>query len=129
MDYELLDALIQGKKACFEQAADQIWEFAELRYQEHKSAKLQKELLRKEGFTVEEEIGGIPNAFRASYGSGHPVVGLLGEFDALPNLSQQADVTEPAPIVPRGPGHGCGPRHPGPNGPGGERQLREPTFR
>ena len=69
MDYELLDALIQGKKACFEQAADQIWEFAELRYQEHKSAKLQKELLRKEGFTVEEEIGGIPNAFRASYGS------------------------------------------------------------
>ena len=53
MDYELLDALIQGKKACFEQAADQIWEFAELRYQEHKSAKLQKELLRKEGFTVE----------------------------------------------------------------------------
>lgn len=108
MDYELLDALIQGKKACFEKAADQIWEFAELRYQEHKSAKLQKELLRKEGFTVEEEIGGIPNAFRASYGSGHPVVGLLGEFDALPNLSQQADVTEPAPIVPRGPGHGCG---------------------
>ena len=56
MDYELLDALIQGKKACFEQAADQIWEFAELRYQEHKSAKLQKELLRKEGFTVEEEL-------------------------------------------------------------------------
>ena len=102
MDYELLDALIQGKKACFEQAADQIWEFAELRYQEHKSAKLQKELLRKEGFTVEEEIGGIPNAFRASYGSGHPVVGLLGEFDALPNLSQQADVTEPAPLFPGG---------------------------
>ena len=50
MNYELLEALIQGKKEQFEQAADQIWGFAEMRYQEFQSAQLQKDLLRREGF-------------------------------------------------------------------------------
>ena len=90
MNYELLEALIQGKKERFERAADQIWEFAEMRYQEVQSAQLQKDLLRREGFEIEENLGGIPTAFRAKAGSGRPVIGLLGEFDALPNLSQKA---------------------------------------
>lgn len=108
MNYELLEALIQGKKEQFEQAADQIWGFAEMRYQEFQSAQLQKDLLRREGFEIEENLGGIPTAFRAKAGSGRPVVGLLGEFDALPQLSQKADLTHPEPESPGAPGHGCG---------------------
>ena len=108
MNYELLEALIQGKKEQFEQAADQIWGFAEMRYQEFQSAQLQKDLLRREGFEIEEDLGGIPTAFRAKAGSGRPVVGLLGEFDALPQLSQKADLTRPEPENPGAPGHGCG---------------------
>lgn len=108
MNYELLENLIQGKKEIFEQAADEVWGFAEMRYQEVKSSALQKELLRKEGFEIEENLGGIATAFRARFGSGHPVIGLLGEFDALPGLSQQADVTEPCPVTLGAPGHGCG---------------------
>ena len=108
MNYELLDALIQGKKGLFEEAADKVWGFAELRYQEHQSSRLQKELLRSEGFVIEENLGGISTAFRARYGSGHPVVGILGEFDALPGLSQEAGLAEKKPLVKEGPGHGCG---------------------
>ena len=108
MNYELLEALIQGKKERFERAADQIWEFAEMRYQEVQSAQLQKDLLRREGFEIEENLGGIPTAFRAKAGSGRPVIGLLGEFDALPNLSQKADLTHQEPEKPGAPGHGCG---------------------
>lgn len=108
MNYELLEALIQGKKEQFEQTADQIWGFAEMRFQEFQSAQLQKELLRREGFEIEENLGGIPTAFRAKAGSGRPVIGLLGEFDALPNLSQKADVTHPEPEAAGAPGHGCG---------------------
>lgn len=108
MNYELLEALIQGKKDQFEQAADQIWGFAEMRFQEFQSAQLQKDLLRREGFEIEESLGDIPTAFRAKAGSGRPVIGLLGEFDALPQLSQKADLTHPEPEVPGAPGHGCG---------------------
>jgi aminobenzoyl-glutamate utilization protein B len=99
MDYQLLDALIQEKQQNFYQVSDQIWSFAEMRYQEFQSARLQKEVLTQEGFTIEENLGGIPTAFRAKFGHGKPVVAFLGEFDALPNLSQQADVTSPSPIT------------------------------
>lgn len=108
MNYELLEALIQGKKDQFEQAADRIWGFAEMRFQEFQSAQMQKDLLRREGFEIEENLGDIPTAFRAKAGSGQPVIGLLGEFDALPQLSQKADLTHPEPEVPGAPGHGCG---------------------
>lgn len=108
LNYELLDSLIEGKRQIFADAADSVWGFAEMRFNEHKSAALQKELLKSEGFAIEENLGGIATAFRASFGSGRPVIGLLGEFDALPALSQQADIAEPAPVVPGAPGHGCG---------------------
>lgn len=108
MNQELLDALIQGKKQTFWQVSDQIWEFAEMRFHETQSARLQMQVLREEGFSIEEAIGGISTAFRAKAGSGKPVIALLGEFDALPNLSQQADVTQQQPLMPGAPGHGCG---------------------
>jgi len=84
-----------------------IWEFAELGYKEDKSAALLKAELREAGFRVEENVAGIPTAFTATYGQGKPVVGIMGEYDALPGLSQDA-VPDRKPIAEGAPGHGCG---------------------
>lgn len=92
----------------FEAISDQIWEFAETRYQEFRSSALQADFLKKEGFTVTRNLGGIATAFSASFGSGHPVIGLLGEFDALPRMNQAADVPEKQAERPGAAGHGCG---------------------
>lgn len=85
----------------------QIWDFAELGYMEEKSAKLLEEQLTKEGFDVKTGVAGIPTAFVATYGSGKPVIGILGEYDALPGLATEAkpDFT---PIQGQRGGHGCG---------------------
>ena len=68
------------------------------------------QVLEEEGFTVERGLAGIPTCFTGTYvhGSGKPVMGILGEFDALSSLSQQAATTTPQPVVPGGAGHGCG---------------------
>ena len=108
MDFELLDSLIQSKKEQFWEMSDQIWGFAEMRFKEDQSSRLQMEFLRNEGFTVEEGIGDIPTAFSARAGSGRPVIGLLGEYDALPGLSQKAGVAAPEPDEGHTTGHGCG---------------------
>ena len=92
----------------FEAISDQIWEFAETRYQEFRSRALQADFLEQEGFTVTRNLGGIATAFSASFGSGHPVIGLLGEFDALPRMNQAADVPEKQAERPGAAGHGCG---------------------
>lgn len=88
--------------------ADQIWENPELSLKEFASAALYCKTLRELGFTVEEGICGIQTAFSGSFGSGRPVIGILGEFDALSGLSQQAGHTEHDPVIPGGNGHGCG---------------------
>lgn len=88
--------------------SDQIWEFAETRYQEFRSSALQADFLEKEGFAVTRNLGGIATAFSASFGSGHPVIGLLGEFDALPRMNQAANVPEKQAECPGAAGHGCG---------------------
>ena len=108
MKYEMLDKLLEEKRAVFENISDMIWEFAETRFQEKQSAGLQMETLRTEGFDIEEGIGRIETAFCAKFGSGHPVIGILGEYDALPGMSQKADVTEKMPEKEGAPGHGCG---------------------
>ena len=90
--------------------AKDIWEYAELPFAETKSAAALMDALKKEGFTIEEGIAGIPTAFTATFtsGSGKPVVGLLAEYDALPGLSQKAGCPKQDPLVPGGDGHGCG---------------------
>ena len=88
--------------------SDQIWEFAEPRYQEFHSSALQADFLEQEGFTVTRYLGGIATAFSASFGSGHPVIGLLGEYDALPCMNQIADSPEKQTDHPGAAGHGCG---------------------
>ncbi|MDK2813093.1 MAG: aminobenzoyl-glutamate utilization protein [Clostridiales bacterium] len=86
----------------------EIWAYAEPSSAEVQSAKLLCEVLRQKGFTVEENICGRPTAFIATFGAGHPVVGYLGEYDALPGLSQQAGLPRHCPVSEGGYGHGCG---------------------
>lgn len=85
----------------------QIWENPELGFHENKSSALLQQELRADGFTVASGVAGMPTAFTATFGSGKPVIGILGEFDALPGLSQK-DVPELDPVQAGAPGHGCG---------------------
>ena len=72
--------------------AERIWEYAEIAFEEKKSAQLLCDVLEREGFHVAREAGGIKTAFVAEYGSGGPVIGLCAEYDALEGLSQMVDV-------------------------------------
>ena len=88
--------------------SDSIWDNPETDYTENVSSSILKEALEKEGFTVESNLAGIPTAFSGTFGSGSPVIGILGEFDALPGLSQKAGIAEKEPLEKGGNGHGCG---------------------
>ncbi|MCB0492649.1 MAG: amidohydrolase [Cyclobacteriaceae bacterium] len=99
---------LDNKQEHYASIAQQIWEFAEPGYLEDKSSALLQSELTKAGFTIEKGVAGIPTAFVASYGSGQPIIGILGEFDALPGLSQEAFAPERKIITAGAPGHGCG---------------------
>ncbi|MBL8794575.1 MAG: amidohydrolase [Planctomycetia bacterium] len=87
--------------------AKKIWTWAEVGYQEKQSAALLADTLEKAGFKVERGVAKIPTAFTATIGSGKPVIGILGEYDALPGISQDAvPFKQPRPEV--GAGHACG---------------------
>ena len=92
------------------EVSHKIWEFAELSLKETQSAALYMEKLAKHGFEVESGYAGIATAFSGKFvsGSGKPVIGILGEFDALSGLSQKACSTKHEELVPGGSGHGCG---------------------
>lgn len=92
----------------FGNISDAIWGYAELGMQEFKSSALLIKTLEEEGFKVEKGVAGIPTCFVASWGDGKPVIGILGEFDALPGLSQKALSPLQIPLVEGAPGHGCG---------------------
>lgn len=98
---------VDARAAAYRAVADEIWGFAEVGYQEEKSAALLQRQLAEAGFEVEAGVAGIPTAFVASYGTGRPVIAILAEFDALPGLSQAA-VPERRPLVEGGSGHACG---------------------
>ncbi|MDW7671670.1 MAG: amidohydrolase [Bacillota bacterium] len=83
-----------------------IWANPEVAGKEQKSADLYRKALQDHGFTL-VEVEGMPHAFYGEYGTGSPVIAVLGEYDALPGLSQALDVTF-NPVTPDGPGHGCG---------------------
>jgi aminobenzoyl-glutamate utilization protein B len=92
----------------FGKISNAIWSYAELGLQEHNSSKLLADTLEKAGFKVERGLAGMPTCFVASYGSGKPVIGILGEYDALPMLSQEGRNPKQKPVVAGAPGHGCG---------------------
>ncbi len=87
--------------------SDKIWEFAELGLVEFKSSALLADNLEKHGFQVKRGIAGMPTAFVATWGKGTPTIGMMGEYDALPGLSQKK-VPWKEPLKPDKPGHGCG---------------------
>ena len=87
--------------------SDQIWELAELAFNDYESSKILSDYAEKNGFIVEKGVAGMPTAFVASYGSGKPVISVLGEFDALPGLSQDTTPNK-NPLIKGGSGHGCG---------------------
>jgi aminobenzoyl-glutamate utilization protein B len=88
--------------------SDRIWDEPELNYQERKAAAGHIAMLRAEGFRVTDGIAGLPTAMMGEAGEGGPVIAILGEYDALPNLSQHAGVASKVPVVKDGNGHGCG---------------------
>lgn len=98
---------VTDQSSRFVQLSKEIWDHPELGYHEERSSKFLQRALREAGFTVQPGVPAEPTAFVATYGSGKPVIAILGEFDALPSLSQAA-VPDRSPVVPDAPGHGCG---------------------
>jgi aminobenzoyl-glutamate utilization protein B len=88
--------------------SDTIWGMPELCYNEHRSCAEHTAALKAHGFRVTEQVVGIPTAVMGEAGEGGPVIAILGEYDALPGLSQEAGVAEPRPLPGDGTGHGCG---------------------
>jgi aminobenzoyl-glutamate utilization protein B len=107
MDANAVLASIDRRASAYGDVALRIWSFAEVGYQEVKSSALLQEQLKNAGFTVRAGVADIPTAFVAEWGSGTPVIGIIGEFDALPGLSQAAEPVRRA-LVEDGSGHGCG---------------------
>ena len=99
--------LVEEHSAHFSATSKTIWEYAELGYHEEKSSSLLRRELESAGFRVQSTVADEPTAFVATYGQGEPVVGILGEFDALPGLSQAA-TPDRSPLIANAPGHGCG---------------------
>lgn len=99
---------MDGRAEYFGDLSRRIWEFAEVGYKENNSSSLLKAELRAAGFQIQENVAEIPTAFVATFGEGKPVIGILGEYDALPGLSQVAFIAEKWARVAGGPGHGCG---------------------
>ena len=105
---DFIEKYIDENASVFTDTSDKIWENPELSLKEFGSAALYCELLKKAGFEVTEELGGIKTAFCGKFGKGKPVIGILGEYDALSGLSQKGGATEHIELVPGGAGHGCG---------------------
>src|SRR5215831_18660947 len=100
--------LVDAKRDLLIALSDRVWGIPELAYAERRSAAEHAAVLEHEGFRVTTGIAGIPTAVVGEAGAGGPVIALLGEFDAVPGLSQEAGVAEPRPVEANGSGHGCG---------------------
>ena len=98
---------LNQKEEAYGEAAKTIWDYAEVGYQEDKSSALLQDMLSKEGFKIQKGVAGIPTAFVATFGEGQPVIGILGEYDALPGLSQDAWPSRKV-LKEGAAGHACG---------------------
>ncbi|MBQ9966101.1 MAG: amidohydrolase, partial [Clostridia bacterium] len=105
---EMISRLVDNYYDDIIKVSDTVWEYAEAGMKEYKTAKFYEEFWQQQGFKLEMGLADMPTAFVASWGEGEPVVGFLGEFDALPTLSQEASLAEKKPIVEGAYGHGCG---------------------
>jgi aminobenzoyl-glutamate utilization protein B len=100
--------LVDARQDDFIGLSDRVWEIPELCYGEVKSCAEHTAMLREQGFRITENVAGIPTAVMGEAGEDGPVIAILGEYDALPGLSQEAGVAEPRPLPGPGFGHGCG---------------------
>ena len=107
MSGEIILKTIEEKSTTIIDLAKKIWENPEIAYHEVKACQWTAELLKREGFEVETGYTGIDTAIRAVWGNGNPVIGFLGEYDALPDLSQKVYATKEA-VVEGEPGQACG---------------------
>ncbi len=98
---------IEDNKDQLAKISDDVWGFAEYGLLEEKSSKLIAATLEKHGFRVKLGVAGMPTAITAEWGRGEPVIGVMGEYDALPGISNKV-VPRQEPLVPNGMGHGCG---------------------
>ncbi len=98
---------VENHKSDLIKISDDIWANAEIAFEEYESSKLLADYAEANGFTVERGVADMETAFVATYGSGKPVIGILGEFDALPGISQKAMPTK-EPLEDGAGGHGCG---------------------
>lgn len=100
--------LVDAKREPFIALADRVWGMPETCYTETRSVAEHLDEMQRQGFTITENVAGIPTAVIGEAGSGGPVIAILGEYDALPGLSQEAGVAEHRPMPGNGNGHGCG---------------------
>ncbi|HWL80293.1 MAG TPA: M20 family metallopeptidase [Roseomonas sp.] len=100
--------LVDENQQAFIELSDRVWEMPELAYAEFRSVAEHKKALEAHGFRITEKLAGIPTAIMGEAGEDGPVIAILGEYDALPGLSQEAGVAEHRPLPGDGSGHGCG---------------------
>ncbi|MDX1472501.1 MAG: amidohydrolase, partial [Flavobacteriaceae bacterium] len=105
-DAEVALNSLEKQSEKYENIALKIWDWAEMGYQEYQSAALLQKTLEDEGFSIKKGVADIPTAFIAEYGSGSPVIAILGEYDALPGLSQKAVPQKES--AGKSAGHACG---------------------
>ncbi|MFJ5765795.1 M20 family metallopeptidase [Lysinibacillus sp. NPDC093210] len=106
--HEKISSLIEAKSEASVALSNAIWTVPELHFQEKKSVQYMKAALEKEGFATEVGVAGLETALVGTFGSGKPVIAFLGEYDALPGLSQKGGATHYEPLENGGSGHGCG---------------------
>ncbi|WP_084396284.1 amidohydrolase [Henriciella aquimarina] len=107
MSTEEAIGLVEQRSELTESLADQLWQWAEVGYQETKSSQLLQDTLAEEGFEIEAGVADIPTAFVAEYGSGEPVIAILAEFDALPGINQ-TDAPTREQVPGKAAGQACG---------------------
>ena len=100
--------LVDVRKDTYEALSDRIWDQPEIAYNEYAGVAEHTAMLEQEGFRVTTDLAGIPTAVMGEAGEGGPVIAILGEYDALPGLSQEAGIAAPRPLPGDGMGHGCG---------------------
>ncbi|MBP2169817.1 aminobenzoyl-glutamate utilization protein B [Erwinia toletana] len=105
---ELVWKLVDEHKTEFCDLSDRVWGMPEICYTEYRSVAEHTAMLKQQGFRVTENIAGIPTAVIGEAGEGGPIIAILGEYDALPGLSQESGVAYPSPLPGNGQGHGCG---------------------
>ena len=100
--------LVDNKSEDYIRFSDRVFDTPEILYKEFKSVSEHTQMLKQEGFNVSEGICNMPTAVLGEYGDSGPIIAILGEFDALPGLSQEAGIAQHKPIENTGNGHGCG---------------------